>query len=290
MGRFVSMAAASLLSMVMAVSVNAQGNGNGNGNGQAKGPKGIPANAPESVKEKFSDNFTAWCHAEADGSYTLLWLNDRQLADYQTLPDDRPPADYFIDADNDGYGVDVAYAGEPRCDAPAGYVDNVLDCDDTDAGVNPDPLTVEITGNGKDDDCNPATPDVASSACPCSAELQALPTTPAQWTLQPVFLYNGGTSTSYCYIASSTDPRGVSLELNPDYDSSTGLLSFREARCNISDIDNNRTIISITTAEEYDVCTTEFEAYAQSMVDSGLFDQFQGSSSLQCYDLSELNP
>ena len=42
------------------------------------------------------------------------------------------------DSDNDGFAADV-------------------DCDDADPDVNPG--AIELTGNGKDDDCNPATPD-----------------------------------------------------------------------------------------------------------------------------------
>jgi len=58
---------------------------------------------------------------------------------------------YFLDADNDGFGSldDVAQAcpGLP----PVGYVDNALDCDDSNPDVNPD--RAEIC-DGLDNDCN----------------------------------------------------------------------------------------------------------------------------------------
>jgi hypothetical protein len=54
------------------------------------------------------------------------------------------------DADNDGYYYPIAYA--PHTEA--------ADCNDEDATVNPG--MTEIAGNGKDDDCNPATLDFAT--------------------------------------------------------------------------------------------------------------------------------
>ena len=58
--------------------------------------------------------------------------------------------DYFIDADGDGFGSfgDILSA----CTPPAGYIDNDLDCDDTDPSINPD--AVEILNNGIDENCD----------------------------------------------------------------------------------------------------------------------------------------
>lgn len=52
------------------------------------------------------------------------------------------------DADNDGYYYPLAYGSQAE-----------IDCNDNDAMVNPG--RTEVAGNGKDDDCNPSTPDVA---------------------------------------------------------------------------------------------------------------------------------
>ncbi|MBI4847458.1 MAG: PKD domain-containing protein [Nitrospirae bacterium] len=62
---------------------------------------------------------------------------------------------YYQDEDGDGYG-DPAVAVQ-FCTAPAGYVINNTDCDDTRTAVNSG--ATEILYNGIDDDCNPATAD-----------------------------------------------------------------------------------------------------------------------------------
>ena len=54
---------------------------------------------------------------------------------------------FVADADGDGYYYPEAFGTHAQ-----------VDCDDNDASVHPG--AVEIPGNGKDDDCNPATPDV----------------------------------------------------------------------------------------------------------------------------------
>jgi hypothetical protein len=66
---------------------------------------------------------------------------------------DDAPSDgtlYFPDADDDGYGDITQPLSE--CTQPSGTADNGLDCDDTDAGINPD--AVEIPGDGIDQDCD----------------------------------------------------------------------------------------------------------------------------------------
>lgn len=62
---------------------------------------------------------------------------------------------YYQDADLDTYGNPVVIS--QACDAPAGYVTDSTDCNDSDSSVNPS--VAEIHYNGKDDDCNPSTID-----------------------------------------------------------------------------------------------------------------------------------
>ena len=56
---------------------------------------------------------------------------------------------YYADTDGDGYG-DASNSTE-ACSAPAGYVSDNMDCDDSDASVNPGATEV---CNGVDDDCD----------------------------------------------------------------------------------------------------------------------------------------
>ncbi len=56
---------------------------------------------------------------------------------------------YWRDADGDGYGA--AGTSVRACTAPAGYVNNSADCDDSNAAVHPG--AAEIC-NGRDDNCN----------------------------------------------------------------------------------------------------------------------------------------
>ncbi len=53
-----------------------------------------------------------------------------------TVDEDLPTATYYQDADGDGYGN--SSISTIACQAPAGYVANSGDCDDANAGVNPD--------------------------------------------------------------------------------------------------------------------------------------------------------
>ncbi len=55
----------------------------------------------------------------------------------------------WADADGDGYGD--PFSGAYSCDVPADRVDNVLDCDDADASINPDAQEV---CDGADNDCD----------------------------------------------------------------------------------------------------------------------------------------
>lgn len=64
--------------------------------------------------------------------------------------DEHAQANFYEDADGDGYG-----ASGPRqaaCSAPPGYAESNDDCDDIHAEVNPG--ATEDCDNGLDDDCN----------------------------------------------------------------------------------------------------------------------------------------
>jgi hypothetical protein len=64
-------------------------------------------------------------------------------------PDDGSASDSHPDDDGDGFGdADTTYSA---CDAPADYLADGSDCDDTDADVSPDATE---TCNGIDDDCD----------------------------------------------------------------------------------------------------------------------------------------
>ena len=68
-------------------------------------------------------------------------------------------SDYFADDDGDGFGL--TFLGE-FCDAPINSSLNNLDCDDTNAAINPG--MSENCTNGIDDDCD-GTTDVVDGAC-----------------------------------------------------------------------------------------------------------------------------
>src|SRR5690606_20426895 len=77
-----------------------------------------------------------------------------------TNDNEYPGQTWYVDADSDGYGASSVTA----CERPTnGFLLSELsgngtdDCDDNDDIINPG--TSEIIGNGKDDDCNPATLD-----------------------------------------------------------------------------------------------------------------------------------
>jgi hypothetical protein len=57
---------------------------------------------------------------------------------------------YYRDADGDSHGD--ANSTTDACSAPAGYVSNNTDCDDTDPGINP--AATEICDDGIDNDCD----------------------------------------------------------------------------------------------------------------------------------------
>ncbi len=97
--------------------------------------------------------------------------------------------DWFLDTDGDGYGnPDGPHPANPLCAAPAGYVLDDTDCDDSDPGAHPD--ATEVVGNALDEDCDgvadgaPATdePDPAPAPAPGIA-CDAAGSRPSGWAL-----------------------------------------------------------------------------------------------------------
>ncbi|MEI6412099.1 MAG: MopE-related protein, partial [Bacteroidota bacterium] len=68
-----------------------------------------------------------------------------------SIDDNLPQFTYYVDADGDGFGTEASGMTTCQSAAPVGFVDNKLDCDDTDAAINPN--AVELCDN-KDNNCN----------------------------------------------------------------------------------------------------------------------------------------
>lgn len=62
-----------------------------------------------------------------------------------------PAEVFYADTDGDGFG-DPSSAPITDCTAPAGYVNNDQDCDDTDPNISP--AEAEVCGDGIDNNCN----------------------------------------------------------------------------------------------------------------------------------------
>ena len=84
---------------------------------------------------------------------TMMELCDDIDNDCNTLIDDGLAIfTYFRDADADGFGNPVDSIETCLISAPEGYIDNSLDCDDSNAGINP--VQEEVADNGTDEDCS----------------------------------------------------------------------------------------------------------------------------------------
>ncbi len=82
---------------------------------------------------------------------------------------------FFPDVDHDGWG-DARGTPQRACAPPASYVENALDCNDADGEVSPSGAEV---CNGRDDDCDVAVDEPASTAPACAATFGSPPHT--QW-------------------------------------------------------------------------------------------------------------
>ncbi len=84
-------------------------------------------------------------------------LCDNLDNDCNGLIDDIPVYTYYADGDGDGYGDGAIHLDTCLASAPAGYVDNNLDCDDTNMNFNPG---VAEVCDGLDNDCNGLVDDI----------------------------------------------------------------------------------------------------------------------------------
>ena len=103
-----------------------------------------------------SDNAPKPAAGKSAGRYPNGVDNDNDSVDFREFDIPTPGAEncvmttYYGDADGDGYGdPDDSVEADS---APAGYVENADDCDDTDPNVNPG--ETEVCGNGIDDNCD----------------------------------------------------------------------------------------------------------------------------------------
>ena len=78
--------------------------------------------------------------------------------DCNAAVDDNPEtwSTFYRDVDDDGYGDELDTV--EQCDAPSGYVDQGLDCNDLDPAVNPG--ATEVCNDGVDDDCDGTADDI----------------------------------------------------------------------------------------------------------------------------------
>ncbi|HRI62327.1 MAG TPA: MopE-related protein, partial [Saprospiraceae bacterium] len=80
--------------------------------------------------------------------------------DCNGIADDLPVFTYYADSDGDGYGNNAAALDTCLNESPAGYSTNNLDCNDSNAAINPD--AQEIV-DGLDNNCDGMVDDVVST-------------------------------------------------------------------------------------------------------------------------------
>ena len=117
-------------------------------------PLGNDASGDSSVGDPAEDIVAAFATADGTNLYLRVDIAEASCTD----------GTYYRDADGDGYG-DVATTTQ-ACSAPAGYVADSTDCDDTRSSVYPGAAE---TCNGLDDDCDATTDEGFSVGEACTS-------------------------------------------------------------------------------------------------------------------------
>ncbi|NOY92805.1 MAG: hypothetical protein GXP55_16570 [Deltaproteobacteria bacterium] len=111
----------------------------------------------------FVEDATDCDDADADVHPGATEVCDGVDNDCNAMIDDGVATTYHPDSDTDGFGDADATLAMDACEAPAGFVEDATDCDDTDADVHPGATEV---CDGIDNDCNAAVDDaLAAPAC-----------------------------------------------------------------------------------------------------------------------------
>lgn len=126
---------------------------------------GLDNDCDNSVDEDFAVGDSCGLGACAGGTFVCSGLSDAICStddqstsevcdgidnDCDGTVDEEVSTTFYQDADGDGFGN--AAASTQACSAPAGFVTDNTDCDDTNAQVNP--VETEILGDGLDNDCD----------------------------------------------------------------------------------------------------------------------------------------
>lgn len=156
---------------------------------------------------------------------------------------------WYRDSDGDGYGN--ASSTTTSATQPSGYVSNSTDCDDSDANVNPG--KTEVTGNGKNDDCESTTSDTASSSTCASTDslVTGSFTAPAGATIVTISGMAEGTGTLAGEFAWTTLADGTPAGM--DITVSSNVVSFAYATCSADAAEWNLSVYyTMSGADHYD--------------------------------------
>ena len=140
---------------------------------------------------------------------------------------------YYADADVDGYGNAASSLVTCLTTAPAGYVTDATDCDDTNAAVNP--AATEVCGNGIDDNCNGSIDEGCGCTNPPTANAGSSQTICAGQTVTLAGSIGGGATNGTWSTSGDGSFSPSALVLNATYIPGP------------SDISNGSAILTLTT-------------------------------------------